>query len=182
MNLLSHPVVHLLTRLVPTGVQFCAAGDELRIKPGRGLSPDQRSAIATYKEGILGLARRVAGTDPVSAHDLLKAALAAPPPTDPEMASWSDDARYVYDERIGVAIDQGMDVSPGSEAEQTARREARRVRAGLPSDWLTTRDSDIFDAALDAFAPLGGLTYLHSEPRKPEGEDAANQQIKGPIE
>ncbi len=178
-----NPITQLLASIAPRGVQFSVVGDQLRIKPGSGLTAGQRSEIATYKEGIVALARRVAGTDPVLAKDLWVAATAAPPPTDPEMVSWSEDARYIYHERLGVALDQGMDIAPGSEAETIARREARRAHAGIPADFGQSRTPDIFDAALEAFLPLGGVAFTHSEPRLPStpSEDAGTPKHKDSI-
>lgn len=106
----------------------------------------------------------------------------SPLPPDSEVASWSEDALFVYRERLAIASDQGMDISPGSEAELIARREARRAHAGIPADFGQSRAPDIFDAALEAFVPLGGLTFTHSEPPLPStlGEDAGTQQPKDP--
>lgn len=76
------------------------------------------------------------------------------------------DAAFVYDERLGIAADLGMDTAIGSEAELIARREARRVASGLPPELTRSRGPDVFDAALAAFAPMGGLTCVHVQDRE----------------
>ncbi|MCC6426646.1 MAG: hypothetical protein IT435_07470 [Phycisphaerales bacterium] len=91
--------------------------------------------------------------------------------TDPEFHGWPEDALFTYWERLGIGADLGMDLSIGSEAERVARREARRVAAGIPADFPASRDGDLIDEVLAAFAPMQ-LTFLSSEPRSPEGPTA----------
>lgn len=86
---------------------------------------------------------------------------------DPETAGWAVDALFTYRERLAIAQDQGMDTSRGSVAERIARREARRIAAGIPGEIPSSRDGDLLDAAIEAFQPLGGLTFLRAEPRPP---------------
>lgn len=74
-------------------------------------------------------------------------------------ASWNEDARHHYIERLGVALDLEMDFSPCSGAEQTARREAARVAAGVPASCPAPREGDLIDAALSVFAGIGGLRF-----------------------
>ncbi|MBL8964913.1 MAG: hypothetical protein JNK70_12700, partial [Phycisphaerae bacterium] len=86
---------------------------------------------------------------------------------DPEMVDWSEDARFTYEERLAIGNEQGMDTSVGSEAEQVARREARRVAAGIPGDFPTSRKGDLIDEVLAAFEVVGRLTHLRTEAREP---------------
>ncbi len=50
----------------------------------------------------------------------LKRTLAQPIPIE-----WGPDARYIYEERLGIAADLGMDVGIGSKAEMIAYMEAK---------------------------------------------------------
>ncbi|MCC6427040.1 MAG: hypothetical protein IT435_09510 [Phycisphaerales bacterium] len=77
----------------------------------------------------------------------------------------------MYIERMAIGAEQGMDLSIGSEAERVARREARRVAARIPADFPASRDGDLIDEVLAAFAPMQ-LTFLSSEPRSSEGPTA----------
>lgn len=73
---------------------------------------------------------------------------------------WGEESIYAYLERLGVAEDLGMDVAPGSPAEQIAAREARRVATGLPPAWPSSRDGDVLDALLVHSGALGGLRFV----------------------
>lgn len=72
-----------------------------------------------------------------------------PGTVDREVAAWGEDARAHYDERLAIAA-ESFDVTE-AEAERLARREARRVDAGVPLDW----PAGIVDDALEAFAGFG---------------------------
>ena len=85
---------------------------------------------------------------------------------DPEVAGWNQDARYVYEERLGVAADLGMDTSTGGEADLIARRDARRAAAELPMTVGATLEPGLLDGALAAFAPFGGLSCVKHMPRE----------------
>lgn len=89
------------------------------------------------------------------------------PPLPREPGPEAGDAMYVYQERLGVADDLKLDTAIGSPAELVARREAARAAACVPlSAWPESRTPGVLDAALEAFAPLGGLTFggLTAEP------------------
>lgn len=90
----------------------------------------------------------------------------ASPHTDPEVESWTADAIFVYRERLAIAAELAMDTAPGSEAELIARREARRAHAGLPPEPPISRDGDLIDQTLEAFAPTP-LTFVRYEPPQP---------------
>lgn len=76
------------------------------------------------------------------------------------------DARYVFEERLGVAMDLGMDTGPGSEAEQVALREARRAAAGVPASVVQAREPDFLDGVLSAFGPVTTLRVVGVAPRE----------------
>jgi hypothetical protein len=84
---------------------------------------------------------------------------------------WAQDAQDQFLERLGVGDELGMDTSPGAPAWEVAAREARRVEAGLPARFARSREPDLIDEALEAFGPLGGLTFVASLPR----DDASAQ-------
>jgi hypothetical protein len=86
---------------------------------------------------------------------------------DPERAAWPEDARLTYLERLAIGDELGMDTSPGAEAEQIARGEARQVAAGIPVDFGSGRNAALIDQLLSAFASMP-LTYVGSESRLPE--------------
>ena len=72
---------------------------------------------------------------------------------DQEVASWGRDARVHYEERFAAAAVKTAAV------ERLARREARRVDAGVPLDW----PPGLVDDALEAFAGLGLILDSTSE-------------------
>ncbi len=79
--------------------------------------------------------------------------------TIPCLGPSSEDAVYTLHERLAIAADLGMPTSEGSPAWDTAVREARRVASGLPAN----ERSETLDAALAAFAGLGGLRLVAVE-------------------
>jgi hypothetical protein len=81
-----------------------------------------------------------------------------------EFLLWCSAAQETYIERLGLADELHMDTSIGSEAETVARREARRIAAGIPADFPASRNGDLIDIALAAFQPYA-LTFIGSEPR-----------------
>lgn len=121
--------------------------------------PPCNAATAT-SAGCAGSAQRVLpsqpGAEPVIPTDV------PPPPQDvpPEWSAWNEDARYAFLERLGVADEQGMEASPGSEGWNIAVREARREQARVP---LGIK-SQAVDAVLDAFSGMG-LTVQRITPK-----------------
>lgn len=86
-----------------------------------------------------------------------------------DSSGWDDDARHRFLERLGVADDLGLPTDPGTPARDIALREARRASAGILPDIPRSREPDLIDRALEAFADLGGLTCMRVErptPRK----------------
>ncbi|MBC7771408.1 MAG: hypothetical protein H7210_02820 [Pyrinomonadaceae bacterium] len=76
---------------------------------------------------------------------------AEPTPWPPEAGGWSEDARYTFLERLGVADELGMETPPGSEAWTIAARDARREQARVPR----AINSQVVDAVLDALSGMG---------------------------
>jgi hypothetical protein len=71
---------------------------------------------------------------------------------------WHEDAKFVYEERLAIAEDLELDISPGSPAEQVAQREGRRLAAGLAPLWWPSRGRHVADVAIEKFRlPPGGL-------------------------
>ena len=76
-------------------------------------------------------------------------------------ATWPEDGRDHYRERLAIADDLGMDTGTGLAAERVARREAMRVAAGVPvSAWPSSRGPGVIDAVLEAFPGAGGLRFM----------------------
>jgi len=73
---------------------------------------------------------------------------------------WGSEATEHYLERLGIAGDLGTNTEPGSVAESIARREAERAAAGVPPSRPAPRGGDTLDAAIAAFADLGGVRFL----------------------
>jgi hypothetical protein len=81
----------------------------------------------------------------------------------PCATEWPEDAQDRFLERLGVADDLGLDTAPGSDSWCTAVREARRAAADVPEHLRRTREPDLIDVVLKAFAALADCRV--GEPR-----------------
>lgn len=133
----------LVTDLAEVGVELRAEGGDLLFRPA-ALPAHLLAGIRAHKPFLLRLAREREGC--------------------PEV-----EAEYVLNERLGTADDLGLPTHPGAIARDIALREARRASAGILPDITRSREPDLIDHALGAFADLGGLTCMRVErptPRK----------------
>jgi hypothetical protein len=80
----------------------------------------------------------------------------------PDAATWSDDARDHFLERLGVADELDQPTDPTSPAWETAAAEARRVQAGIPNE-LWSNEQGLIDEALSAFAGMDFRYKNHTD-------------------
>lgn len=152
----------LLANARAAGLSIRRAGSQLVINGPKRLAPFALELLAR-KADILAALGAENPKDP-SAHQQVGAPQAFEPDT------LTDSARYVFDERMGIAAEQGMSLRPDGLAWRTAQREA--LADAAPSDTPVRPPSrygsgDDFIRLLQAAANASGLAcrLVWCEPR-----------------
>ncbi|MDH3583275.1 MAG: hypothetical protein OER86_03585 [Phycisphaerae bacterium] len=134
----------LLQRLADNGIQIEAQGSDLRLRgPREVLTPTILRVVSEHKVDLL--------------EELRDESTQLNPQLRPEgQAGWSDEARHIYETRLGIATDHPHQTTP--EAHELARREATAVNIGLPPHLGHTLLGDVLDAFAEDALVLKSLT------------------------